>query len=872
MLPIASVVSLISATIASACRRWGLYVLLSIGICGLVLGSQVQAAGTVVLQFRDRTLPVPLAELQAFAADEDGSAEIQEFIQANGQNPAAINRWLTTPIIPPQRLLSTTRDFALTQVNKVVGDPLGRGSIDPLRRAFQAALRNDSQVSVLELVERYPAASVRLELSRMERVYGDVDQVLTRIAPVLEVTQTFLPELFCDCNSEAAATSTSQSSAKPALPSPTQVQVQARKTVAPLLSEREGAIAPAFPAPAAPEPAYMALEPSDSPALENRNLVIQFGILGRSIPLQNLTRFAETGELSSGWRTNFNLVGADPAAVRTALTQEVSVDVLFLDRTLNTLLGEYLLFQVGQVVQTQANTANIQALRSALVLAAADDDRLSLLEVLQRYPTPNVIIDARELARLGRRASNFQPRDAMRSLGITLEDWLLELQAAAIEDLCTCDGGPAVSSRPPAVPPVAPRITPAAIDAFLPPNWQPVAPHREDHGIIRVVWQQGTPYEMGYQHGQFLHAEIASLGEEVLGALRLAGRGMGLTRLAMNRSYPEVIEECRGLTDATQDVGMTFDACMVLAFGDVLQELFGNTLPNVLFWDGCSQWVATGAATIDGRLYHGSTLDNNRQPLDYIMNNPVVFVRQPNDGLPHVFITYPGVVWPNWGLNVAGMTVGLDSLHPRNADELDLDGRSDVQIMTQVLKTATSFPMARQIMESEPRGRANLIMVADGKSKTAGVFEVIGKTVRVRELQENGVLYVTNHAELSELFERQRSPLSESSLTRFRRFAQLMEPDGVSTLYGQIDPAGMAQIGRDRTHPDTLAASPLEVFDDDASPGGNGSLRQGVYDPDRLLLWVAAGQPPVPENPFVCFSLEALLDFPDATPCEPSAL
>ena len=43
-------------------------------------------------------------------------------------------------------------------------------------------------------------------------------------------------------------------------------------------------------------------------------------------------------------------------------------------------------------------------------------------------------------------------------------------------------------------------------------EWKPIAPHREDRGPIKVVWLRGTPYEMGYQHGQLLHDEIASLG------------------------------------------------------------------------------------------------------------------------------------------------------------------------------------------------------------------------------------------------------------------------------------------------------------------------------------------------------------------------
>jgi hypothetical protein len=175
-------------------------------------------------------------------------------------------------------------------------------------------------------------------------------------------------------------------------------------------------------------------------------------------------------------------------------------------------------------------------------------------------------------------------------------------------------------------------------------------------------------------------------------------------------------------------------------------------------------------------------------------------------------------------------------------------------------------------METQPRVRANLIMITDGKSKEAGVFEFTGKNLGVRELPDSGVLYVTNHIVLEEMFDRQRFPLSESSLTRFDRFRQLMEPGGNHSLYGQIDPAVMVKIGRDRVNPRTLEASPLELFDDDASPGGNGSMRQGLYDPDKLLLWVAGGQPPVPENPYVCFSLGEMLNFPNAAPCESPTL
>ncbi|MBD1999216.1 hypothetical protein H6F88_12060 [Oculatella sp. FACHB-28] len=397
-------------------------------------------------------------------------------------------------------------------------------------------------------------------------------------------------------------------------------------------------------------------------------------------------------------------------------------------------------------------------------------------------------------------------------------------------------------------------------------TWQPVPSHREDRGAIKVVWLQGTPYEMGYQHGTLLHDEIASLPIAAINALRLFGRGLGLTRIATRRSFPDVVQECEGLVAATRDIGMTMDSCMVLAFGDVYQAYFTHLLPNILFWEGCANFVATGQATADGRFYHGRTLDNGH-PVDYWIENTTVFVRQPNDGIPHAFIAVPGIVWPNSGLNVEGITVSLNTILVEDIGRLSLEGRSNVQLMAQVLKHASNYEAARAFMASEERMRANLVIITDGKSRQAGVFELLGKEMGVRELDETGILYMTNHF-VSPQTAGKDIPPDESSLLRYERFEQLLEPDGLYSRYGELSPETIVEILRDRTHAKTLEASSPDIFDDDASIGGNGSMRQVVFDPEKLLFWIAAGPVPVPENPFVCFSLGEMLSLPNASPCQ----
>lgn len=402
-------------------------------------------------------------------------------------------------------------------------------------------------------------------------------------------------------------------------------------------------------------------------------------------------------------------------------------------------------------------------------------------------------------------------------------------------------------------------------------TWQPVASHREDRGAIKVVWLEGTPYEMGRQHGTLLHDEIASIGKETIDALSFAGRGLALGRLAMRRSFPDVIEECRGLSSATQDIGLTFDGCMVLAYGDVFQEQFAYLLPPILFHDGCAGFAALGDASSDGEVYHARTLDNNKKPIDYWVKNPTVFIRQPNDGIPHVFIGIPGAVWPNSGFNAEGISISLDTAHPRTIDEISLKGASNVQLMARIMKQAHSYDEAKTLMSTWERARANLILIADGKSKQAGVFEILGRELGIREIRDNGTVYMTNHFVAPETVDKGSAPES-STLSRFKRLEQLLESNTPYTEYGKVNPEVMVKILRDRTNPTTLQSSPLTVFDDDASVGGNGALRQELFDDKRLLFWVAGGSVPTPENPFVCFSFGEMIGLPNAVPCSTPAL
>lgn len=89
----------------------------------------------------------------------------------------------------------------------------------------------------------------------------------------------------------------------------------------------------------------------------------------------------------------------NPQSVRDVLNKEVNVSTTTLDSTLNSKIGEFLLDQISQTIHTSSNRANRKALRSAIVLSSAEDNKVSLIEIIQNYPTNEVYVEADNLER-----------------------------------------------------------------------------------------------------------------------------------------------------------------------------------------------------------------------------------------------------------------------------------------------------------------------------------------------------------------------------------------------------------------------------------------------------------------------------------------
>lgn len=151
----------------------------------------------------------------------------------------------------------------------------------------------------------------------------------------------------------------------------------------------------------------MAIFSSPNGALASEEIIFKYGAATQSVSISELQTFAETGETSSSLDFLLSFGDQNPHMIRWILMQQFPADTNLIYDLLNTAPGEYVLTQTSNVVGSKSERANVKALRGALVTSASDDKVISLIELLENYPTQKVYVDGKILAKARRNLSNF---------------------------------------------------------------------------------------------------------------------------------------------------------------------------------------------------------------------------------------------------------------------------------------------------------------------------------------------------------------------------------------------------------------------------------------------------------------------------------
>lgn len=332
-----------------------------------------------------------------------------------------------------------------------------------------------------------------------------------------------------------------------------------------------------------------------------------------------------------------------------------------------------------------------------------------------------------------------------------------------------------------------------------------------------VLHLEGTPYEMGFQHGALLKEHVRSnlnfmLYEKSreliqLGPLKLNPRPVIDVIAKTQRDYvpPKYFEEMAGLAAGSG-----------LSNQDII---IGNFIPEMFH---CSGFAVMNSATQNGTLYHGRVLD---YACDWrLQEHAVLVVAQPTGGIPFVNVTYAGFVGSVTGMNNRHVSIG----EMGGGGLGHWEGVPMALLMREVLETAGNLAEAVDVFKKNPRTCEYYYVIADGKTNEAvGVAATWDKL----ELVKPGEA----HPRLS-------TPVKDAVLlSAGDRYTKLVER--VKAQIGQIDAVAARQ----------LMSRPVAM---------KSNLHNVLFAPASTRMWIAHASTdgkPAADQPFHEFQLNELL-------------
>jgi predicted dienelactone hydrolase len=121
---------------------------------------------------------------------------------------------------------------------------------------------------------------------------------------------------------------------------------------------------------------------------------VSYGILERSIPVSSLEAYARDGTIDDDLAVYAQYGDAKQLKqLKSVLLARADVDLVAVSQFLYTPQGEVLLKRLGEVIQPESRDSGFKAIRAALILAAADANGLTLLNILRHFPTRGLRID-----------------------------------------------------------------------------------------------------------------------------------------------------------------------------------------------------------------------------------------------------------------------------------------------------------------------------------------------------------------------------------------------------------------------------------------------------------------------------------------------
>nr|WP_089739227.1 C45 family autoproteolytic acyltransferase/hydolase [Chryseobacterium jejuense] len=267
---------------------------------------------------------------------------------------------------------------------------------------------------------------------------------------------------------------------------------------------------------------------------------------------------------------------------------------------------------------------------------------------------------------------------------------------------------------------------------------------------------------------------------------------------------------------------------------------------------GCTSLAVWNENTEDGDMLIGRNFDFYVGD-EFAQNKLVEFV-EPEDGIPYMSVSWPGMIGVVSGMNKEGITVTINAGKSR----IPLTAKTPISLVTrEILQYAKTIEEAIAIAKKRNVFVSESILVGSAHDRNAVIIEVSPKNFGVYRVENTSRVLCTNHFQ-SDVYKddiKNQKQIEEShSAYRYEKLQELLQEEE------KLNPEKIASILRNRSG----------LKDKSIGYGNEKALNQllahhaVIFSPEKKLVWVSSN--PYQLGEFVCYDLNEIFSGKDLQP------
>jgi len=259
---------------------------------------------------------------------------------------------------------------------------------------------------------------------------------------------------------------------------------------------------------------------------------------------------------------------------------------------------------------------------------------------------------------------------------------------------------------------------------------------------------------------------------------------------------------------------------------------------------GCTSLAVWNENTEDGDLLIGRDFDFYVGD-DFAKNKLVEFV-EPEEGIPYLSVSWPGMIGVVSGMNKEGITVTINA----GKSKIPLTAKTPISLVTrEILQYAKNINEAIAIAKKRKVFVSESILVGSANDKNAVIIEVSPDNFGVYKVENTSQIFCTNHFQSDAYKDDKRNQkhiVESHSEYRYEKLQELLQENK------KLNPEKMASILRDKSG----LKSEKIGFGNEKAINQLLAHHAVIFSPQKKLVWVSSN--PYQLGEFVCYDLNEI--------------